>query len=483
MVRGCWGGRSFVGGLVAGRRPRLRTITARGHIEVDAEVVRAVLESRRRADRGFLLAMSAPVAGEPAPDRWSAIVDTGPPPRWRIEQGTSVFANDGANVTFLNNGEAFTRAADRHDDPPGPISDIVRTAGLAVAYDLGEPIETTHLGRRCVAVVGTFKESAEPMRASPSPQFGDRCRLILDIDAGLIVKWQSWFGGAQLAAMALDLLEIDQPLPDDAFHLEIPPGVRVRTAEELLEGRQSTRRRRDSAPAFEPLGDYVPHGAPPADPAAASRRRTGPRQLRKRPHTRRRAGTNRDGNPSRESAPPTMNGPPIPPLTSDGWLEPKSSQPLPSPPSLTPVPDPMTSTGTPESLPTTPDSTADSRSTALSNSRQQSPRPIPVCRGGRGQPSIKESAVVDVIPACWVTTRGHECHTPSTCCCHAVLQEAPSADPGASWRSDLRTSTDRLVVPIRLGARYSARTPQPSRSPARLAAVPERGARSLGSGR
>lgn len=249
-----------------------------GRYSVDHDVLRAMIEHRHRAleehqpgaIHAVLMGEDEATADEADPEHWSAVLDAGEPVRHRLVTHGHVSVSDGAQVTTLSPDMALLRPVAGDEWLSPPLGDLLEPRFLAIGYEIADPVEDEHLDRPCIGVTASLRPVPDPFDATTRYEFGDRSRLVFDLGTGLIVKWQSWFEGAELGNLSIDELSVDGTVADESFTVEVPPGVPVRTLEELR-AEMATRRAR-STPAMsstDALGDHMPRGEPPADPVAA----------------------------------------------------------------------------------------------------------------------------------------------------------------------------------------------------------------------
>lgn len=274
----------FLQALIDG--PVFTTLQVSGRHSLDTEVWKAMVARRHQesedrhpgAKRSMLVATAEALDADNDPERWSAVVDVGGPVRHRLVTSGLTSVSDGVSVTTVSREMAFVRDAMADDHLGPPLGDVLNPTFLVLAYEIGEAVEATHLGRRCVAATASLKPLSDRIERPVRYEFGDRTRLVVDLASGLIVKWQSWFEGADLGDFSIDAIAIDEEVPADSFTVNVPPGVPVRTIDGLRAEREEARRTGRASGRFPPsrpasvvetLADYMPRAEPPANPAAA----------------------------------------------------------------------------------------------------------------------------------------------------------------------------------------------------------------------
>lgn len=230
--------------------PEFRTLQVSGRYSLNTEVWRAMVAHRHQemeqrrpgVKRDMLVATAEAIDVDDDPDRWSAVVDVSGPVRHRLATSGLTSVSDGVNVTTVSSEMAFVREATADEQVGPPVGDVLEPIFLVVSYEIGEPVEATHLGRPCLAVTASLRPVSGRIELPARYEFGDRTRLVVELATGLIVKWQSWFDGAELGDFSIDAMDVDQAVPGETFTVKVPPGAPVRTIGDLRTEREKARR-------------------------------------------------------------------------------------------------------------------------------------------------------------------------------------------------------------------------------------------------
>lgn len=240
---------------------QFRTLRASGRYELDGTVLRDRFEQTppRNTIVGVVM---GPMSNNIT---WSAVMDHGPPLRWRVDRpGTREIAN-GTTVTVAS-GDQATRIVQESSRGPGePLGRVLQPWQLATLFEFGEASALTRHGRKAISAIGVARD----LPGLSAPDLGDHLRVLIDLDRALVVQWQSWWQGQDLAEFTIDNLDFDTQISDQDLNFTPTPGMRVRTEEDLkAEFRQRQRSRQ--ADTSDLLSQHVPRGPGPTDEAEAT---------------------------------------------------------------------------------------------------------------------------------------------------------------------------------------------------------------------